>query len=526
MGKATDVQDVAHQAPACVVLVEDDLDAAQTLCTVLSLDGYDVRVFHDARRALHAMKRGRIPDVILLDLWMPSMEAWQFRLEQRLDPQLARVPLIAMSADRSAVTAAIDADHVLAKPVSRDDVLRALRHVLGRTPSEAPTHSPHQDDAHTALDEWNASYLLRSELRDARGLVRHLALGLDGLSAARAGAVDLVLRRAEGLTDTLLSPAHTPPFPVPWSGVADCALQFATQQSLQSWSEGELECCLSAAPPCAQAVDPVTALAVALRPWPGAPAALRFSLKASAARRVNADWALLVQLLRNVLRAVRTSMAKLSSPALDIEVLVDAKDVHLRIVGCWPASAQDGWRSAASAHGSASNVGVAVARLIAVEIRGWLHLEDVSVQGHAIHLSIPRASKPSLRPDALPRILVIEEPARAAQLGRQLASAFHVRVTTPHDAVREATLSMHYDIVVCCLEMTSTTGLSVLAELTTANPALAERIVMLVPAGCRPEGRRILEDFGIWHVEESIGAADLVSFLMRLVRLWRELRLR
>ena len=51
---------------------------------------------------------------------MPVMDGWQFRAEQKSDPALAGIPVLALSADGSAKAAAIDAKAYLRKPLSTD----------------------------------------------------------------------------------------------------------------------------------------------------------------------------------------------------------------------------------------------------------------------------------------------------------------------------------------------------------------------------------------------------------------------
>ena len=50
------------------------------------------------------------PDLILLDLMMPYMDGWAFRIKQRESAALSDVPTIAMSANSTSQAIAIDAD--------------------------------------------------------------------------------------------------------------------------------------------------------------------------------------------------------------------------------------------------------------------------------------------------------------------------------------------------------------------------------------------------------------------------------
>src|SRR5689334_12889545 len=100
---------------ARILIIEDDADLRDVLVTVLRRRGHEVDTANEGEEALARM-RSALPDVVLLDLRMPGMNGWEFRLEQRRDPVLAQIPVIAMSADKSPQASAVDADLCLAKP--------------------------------------------------------------------------------------------------------------------------------------------------------------------------------------------------------------------------------------------------------------------------------------------------------------------------------------------------------------------------------------------------------------------------
>ena len=60
---------------------------------------------------------------------MPVMDGWEFRVEQRADPALNHVPIIAMSADMSAKARAIAADAYLRKPLDFGELVGRIRAV-------------------------------------------------------------------------------------------------------------------------------------------------------------------------------------------------------------------------------------------------------------------------------------------------------------------------------------------------------------------------------------------------------------
>jgi len=113
-GQATDH---APSTSPLLAIVEDNEDIRDALAEGLRDAGYRVAAYGRAREALEDMDRGRRPDLIVLDLMMPEMDGWSFRLEQRKRPHLREIPVIAVSADVSPKARAIDVDAYLRKPI-------------------------------------------------------------------------------------------------------------------------------------------------------------------------------------------------------------------------------------------------------------------------------------------------------------------------------------------------------------------------------------------------------------------------
>jgi signal transduction histidine kinase len=115
-----------------LLLVEDDVSIRDALSDMLADEGFAVTTAAHGRDALEQLRRGPRPDVILLDLMMPVLDGWEFRVEQRSDPLLAGIPLLAMSADLSAKARAIAADGYIRKPIDFTELLRELHGIVGR----------------------------------------------------------------------------------------------------------------------------------------------------------------------------------------------------------------------------------------------------------------------------------------------------------------------------------------------------------------------------------------------------------
>src|SRR5512132_330516 len=118
------------RASRTVLIVDDEQDIREVFEAVLRYDGYEVLSCNDGQQAMDLLRQGARPDAILLDLMMPNMDGWQFRVAQKSDAELSSIPVIAVSADRTAKAAAIDADVYLAKPVDVNALLAALDRLL------------------------------------------------------------------------------------------------------------------------------------------------------------------------------------------------------------------------------------------------------------------------------------------------------------------------------------------------------------------------------------------------------------
>ena len=115
--------------PLRVLLVEDDTDLREALCDAMSDAGHTVETAADGVEGLRQLRATR-PDVVVLDLMMPKLDGWQFRLAQRQDPMIATTPVVAISASNSPTAAAVDADLFLRKPLDAGELNKAIEDVF------------------------------------------------------------------------------------------------------------------------------------------------------------------------------------------------------------------------------------------------------------------------------------------------------------------------------------------------------------------------------------------------------------
>jgi CheY-like chemotaxis protein len=110
---------VVHAArPLRVLVVEDDGNTRQALVDFLTDEGFVVESALDCQEALGVAASGAI-DVIVLDLWLPALDAAAFAEIWRRHPGGERVPIVAMSGlpQGEAISAEVGASAFRGKPV-------------------------------------------------------------------------------------------------------------------------------------------------------------------------------------------------------------------------------------------------------------------------------------------------------------------------------------------------------------------------------------------------------------------------
>jgi signal transduction histidine kinase len=121
---------IGRSASRSALVVEDDAEIRDVLAEVLRSEGFETASCRHGREALEYLRKERHPGVIVLDLMMPVMDGWEFRVEQLKDPALATIPVVALSADGTPKAAAVGADAYLKKPVTADTLVSTVERVV------------------------------------------------------------------------------------------------------------------------------------------------------------------------------------------------------------------------------------------------------------------------------------------------------------------------------------------------------------------------------------------------------------
>jgi CheY-like chemotaxis protein len=133
---------------ACIAVIDNDMAFLDLLCAPLTEEGYQTHGFVQGIHDYPAV-RALAPDAIILDIRLEQpADGWTLLELLRLDPKLARTPIVVCSADERALqertlylrTLCLLSQRcqVPPKPFDLDTMLALLKQVLGPTAGNPP----------------------------------------------------------------------------------------------------------------------------------------------------------------------------------------------------------------------------------------------------------------------------------------------------------------------------------------------------------------------------------------------------
>lgn len=130
---------MAAEPAGTVLLVEDNEDNRAIYSAILRHAGYELVEATTGEKALEEARR-RPPDLMLLDISLPSMDGWEVASQLKADPSTRGVLIVALTANalpedhRKAHE--VGCDEFLAKPVRPRQVLETVQELIaGRSGS-------------------------------------------------------------------------------------------------------------------------------------------------------------------------------------------------------------------------------------------------------------------------------------------------------------------------------------------------------------------------------------------------------
>jgi CheY-like chemotaxis protein len=117
------------ESPLTVLVVDDNVDVAESTAILLRVAGCTVHVAPDGKTALAALDSVR-PDAVLLDIGLPGMDGYQVAERMRQRPEHQRTLIVAISGygqdEHQARSREAGVDHHLVKPIDPAAVMALL----------------------------------------------------------------------------------------------------------------------------------------------------------------------------------------------------------------------------------------------------------------------------------------------------------------------------------------------------------------------------------------------------------------
>ncbi len=116
-----------------VLIIEDSAIAARLIRTCIESIATDVVIKSDGHKGLESLA-DRVPDILFLDLGLPSLDGWAVLERVRSNPRTASLPVVVVTGfgaesvrDRAM---AAGADGFISKPFRQQDLLAAVSEAI------------------------------------------------------------------------------------------------------------------------------------------------------------------------------------------------------------------------------------------------------------------------------------------------------------------------------------------------------------------------------------------------------------
>lgn len=500
---------------ASILLVEDDAQIREAITDLLEDEGYEVDKCVDALEALQMLESGHVPDVILLDLMMPRMDGWEFRVRQLRDPRLARIPVIALSADSSAKARAMDVDAYLQKPVSDQALLNTVSRLLGALQEERVAARAHELERLSSLGVLSAGIaheinnplsFVSGNVELARRKCEELRASLGPERAAELDIIDRLLHHAQrGATRIAEVVRGVSTFSRPDTGeVTAIDLREVLESSVQL------------------VANEIRHRARLERDYRDVPKVTGNSAKLGQA---------LLNLLINAVHAIdegaseRHTIRVATEQAPDGSAVITISDTGRGLTSRMVSRLFDPQGSDGQ-----GGPGLTISQRIIHEMGGDIRVMSAPNRGSTFRVTLPArvearqtegtqgepAATPG--PQASPqraRLLVVDdEQLMCDLLSAMLGEEYEVvALSNAKEALARLTQGETFDLLLCDLMMPELTGMDLYSELARTRPEQAARMVFMTGGTFTERAHRFLEEHGRVQLQKPFRHEQLLSLV-------------
>ncbi len=494
---------------AVVALIEDDDDIREALESLLSHAGYRVLSYGSAELALRDMEGGRHPDLILLDLMMPGMNGWQFRVEQRRRPALTDIPVIALSADVSPYAAAIDADAYLKKPVDFDRLCTVIDQIILASERKRLAAKA------VELERIRALGLLVAGVAHEINNPLTYVLGNLELASSRQRSLMAAPERALGLGAKLFENIESAR-----DGAERIAFIVRLLSTFVRGSGEEM-----------QHVDVLRAIDAAARlAMQHIRTRARLKLELGHLPGVRANEARLAQVFLNLLINAAQAIPEGAPDQNEIcvraaqrgeQVVIEFQDTGCGIAPELTSRIFEPFYTTKPAE-QGTGLGLSISRDVIVSFGGTISVDSELGKGATFRIELPVWSagpgdsdaeggrkSHCAAPLAQQRILVLDDEPLIGDLLAGALDGHHVDVTTEGSDALSRVVDGSYDLVLCDLRMPRMSGIEFYHELSRRRPDLAGRFVLMTGAAIDEELQQFLATHAVPVLRKPFEMSEL-----------------
>jgi CheY-like chemotaxis protein len=452
-----------------IMVVDDDDDLRAVLREVLASSGYAVTSCSNALEGLERLRGETLPDMIVLDLVMPAMSGWEFRIVQKRRARWASIPVLALSGDLSPQAAAIDAAAYLPKPVDHVAFLAAVRTI------EAELARASEVQRLVSLGA-----LVGAIAHEINNPLTFMGASVESLQRALEGDAELDVR-ARAKARRAIESLHVGLDRVAAVVKSVSMFAFAEPTALEPTDVHQvLEASLQVAS------NELRHSARLVRDYTEVPAA-----RANSAQLGQ----LFVNLLLNAVLTIREHPGthhevRVESAMRGELIMITITDTASKILPAGGRRIFDPLQADSATGQMGLRFGLAVSHELVEAMGGTLEIEPNHPAGGKFHVLLPASSRAVACPAPLepahaaparrPRVLVIDdEPLLCELFSTMLEDDHDVRTFTDPFAGLAACDAATVDVVLCDVMMPALDGIALYEQAVQAHPALAERFIFV-----------------------------------------------
>jgi len=121
-----------------ILVIEDDEDTLLILQGIMETMGYNVSLASHGLKGIE-MANQLLPDLILLDIMLPTMSGWEVCRRLKRDPKTRKIPIIFLTAldqtEDRVLGISLSAHSYITKPFHREELKKAIDEVFSREKS-------------------------------------------------------------------------------------------------------------------------------------------------------------------------------------------------------------------------------------------------------------------------------------------------------------------------------------------------------------------------------------------------------